>query len=91
MISTEISVGPTADWMMGIASITNWITSFIVTIAYLPMKNCMGTSGVFWFYGACCILSAVFIWLFVPETQNKKIEDIHEHYTSSNILNMSFK
>jgi hypothetical protein len=33
-----------------------------------------------------CITQAIFTWLYVPETKNKRLEEIEEYWTASKRL-----
>jgi SP family xylose:H+ symportor-like MFS transporter len=37
----------------------------------------------FWVYGAFCVVLLVFVWLFLPETKGKTLEEIEKHWMRS--------
>ena len=36
----------------------------------------LGTHGVFWLYGAICVIGFIYIFRNLPETKGKSLEDI---------------
>ena len=61
---------------MGVATCANWVSNFIVTATFLNLINLLGKSGTFWLYGIIGFLGLFFIWLRVPETKGKSLEEI---------------
>ncbi len=44
----------------------------------------IGKAFTFGFLALMCICQAVFTWLWVPETKNKRLEEIESYWLSSN-------
>lgn len=68
---------------VAIAVAFQWIANFAVSSTFVPMYNMELTHGdgfghifVYALYGAMCILAALFVWRFVPETKGKTLEDM---------------
>lgn len=68
---------------IAIAVAFQWIFNFIVSASFVPMFNMHLTAGDHfghWFtyglYGTLCIVAAVFVWLLVPETKGKTLEEM---------------
>lgn len=79
----------------GIAhSITYSMANFIMFLAlqsYMPLKDAFGGShGIQWFYGSVSIAGAVFVYFFLPETNNKKLSEITEYF-ETNLLYIGSK
>lgn len=64
-----------------IATSFNWFITFNITFSFNQFENHMGI--LFMVYGACCLLSLVFVRLCVPETQGKSLEDIERNLAGS--------
>uniref|UniRef100_A0A0N7ZAW5 Major facilitator superfamily (MFS) profile domain-containing protein n=2 Tax=Scylla olivacea TaxID=85551 RepID=A0A0N7ZAW5_SCYOL len=64
----------------GLATLTNWSVSFIVTLAYDPMKMAMHEYGAFWFFGGVCTVSTLFCIFVVPETKGKTVQEISAYF-----------
>ncbi|MCX6631513.1 MAG: MFS transporter [Candidatus Solibacter sp.] len=53
-----------------------WIACFILTFTFPPLNRALGAAGTFWVYGGICLAGFVFLFLRVPETKNKTLEQI---------------
>ncbi|XP_018012769.1 facilitated trehalose transporter Tret1 isoform X2 [Hyalella azteca] len=85
----SIGFGPIPWLMMGelfsaevrelastLATLTNWLLSFIVTLVFQPLIDAINNSGVYWLFAIFCACSFVFSLLVVKETKGKTIEEI---------------
>lgn len=67
---------------MAIAVAAQWISNFVVTWSFLVIDgdthlNAMFNHGfAYYMYGGFSILAALFVWKFVPETKNRRLEEI---------------
>ncbi len=61
---------------MGIASFSNWLCNYFVSLTFLTLIQELGTSGTFWLYAIICILGLWFVIKLVPETKGKTLEEI---------------
>lgn len=52
-----------------------WSASFLIS-QFFPSLLASIAKGVFLLFGILCLLSLVFIWLFVPETKGQTLEEI---------------
>lgn len=57
-----------------------WIACFLLTFTFPPLIRALGPAGAFWLYGAVCFSGFVFIWVCVPETKNKTLEELETHF-----------
>jgi SP family sugar porter-like MFS transporter len=53
-----------------------WIACFALTATFKPINVALGAAGTFWLYGAICLVGFVVMYLRVPETKGKSLEDI---------------
>jgi len=53
-----------------------WIACFGLTATFKPINAALGASGTFWLYGAICLVGFVVLYLWVPETKGKSLEEI---------------
>jgi SP family galactose:H+ symporter-like MFS transporter len=65
---------------MSIASEANWGSNLIITITFLTLIQNFGKSGTFWLYAVVGVAAWVFVYLRVPETKKKTLEEIEEHW-----------
>ncbi len=61
-----------------------WIASFALTYTFPLINRSLGSSGTFLGYGTICMLGAVFVFVFVPETKGKTLEEIEAKVLTSN-------
>jgi len=55
-----------------------WIACFLVTFTFPVLNRALGSAGTFWLYSAVCAAGFVFVWLRVPETKGKTLEEIEQ-------------
>ena len=60
----------------GIATQVNWLGNFLVVYTYSDLKSALTPAGAFWFYGVICLLSAIFVFFFLPETKGRTLEEV---------------
>lgn len=66
---------------MSIASVVLWVSTVMVNQAF-PFLSALSESifgsefGIFLIYAASCIVTAIFVWKFLPETRGKTLEEI---------------
>jgi SP family xylose:H+ symportor-like MFS transporter len=67
---------------MSIAVAAQWIANWVVSLTFPMMNDNVWLTDKFnhgfsyWIYGIMGILSAVFMWKFVPETKGKTLEEM---------------
>lgn len=55
-----------------------WIACFILTYTFPILKTLLGVSVTFWIYAAICALGFIVLWLRLPETKGKTLEQIEK-------------
>jgi MFS family permease len=94
--SFAVSLGPVA-WLiisevyplgirgraMGIATFSNWVCNYFVSLTFLSLIQTLGTSWTFWLYGIICLLGLWFVIKLVPETKGKTFEQIQSFWKKS--------
>ena len=63
---------------MALCTIFNWAANFIVSYFFLQEIGLIGKSVTFWIYAVVGVLATGFIWLKVPETKGKPLEQIEQ-------------
>jgi len=75
IIAAEIYPTRVRSFCMAITTCFHWIGEFYTSYSTAAMiKNI--TYGIFLFYGVMTVLGGVFVYLFVPETNGKVLEDM---------------
>jgi sugar porter (SP) family MFS transporter len=55
-----------------------WIACFILTYTFPILEGHIGTGNTFWIYSGICVIGFVFVFLRVPETKGKSLEQIEK-------------
>ena len=61
---------------MSVAVLFLWIACTALTFTFPRLKDALGAHGVFWLYGAICLVGFIVIFRYLPETKGKSLEDI---------------
>ncbi|XP_014610094.1 PREDICTED: facilitated trehalose transporter Tret1-like isoform X3 [Polistes canadensis] len=93
VIGFSLGFGPIPWLMMGeilparirgtaasIATAFNWTCTFVVTKTYEDFKELTGAHGTFWFFGIICALGVIFVYIWVPETRGRSLEEIEKRF-----------
>ncbi len=78
VVVSEIFPNAVRGAAMAIATFALWSACFILTYTFPLLNKALGAAGTFWTYGAICLAGLIFIWLRVPETKNKSLEEIEK-------------
>jgi len=55
---------------------TLWAASFVLTYTFPLIKNAIGISGAFLVYSGVCFVGAALVFVSIPETKGRALEDI---------------
>jgi SP family arabinose:H+ symporter-like MFS transporter len=61
---------------MSIAVFSLWVGCMALTLTFPYLKAGLGAYGAFWLYGVICVIGFIVIFLKLPETKGKSLEDI---------------
>jgi sugar porter (SP) family MFS transporter len=61
---------------MSVAVTALWAACFILTYTFPLLNKKLGASGTFWLYAVICLFGFIFIFVKLPETKNKSLEQI---------------
>jgi sugar porter (SP) family MFS transporter len=53
-----------------------WVASFALTYTFPLINHAFGSAGTFMGYGVICLLGSLLLFIFVPETKKKTLEEI---------------
>jgi SP family arabinose:H+ symporter-like MFS transporter len=81
VVLSEIFPTRTRGRAMGVATVSLWVACFAVSQTVPWMFQHLGEAASFWSYATMCLVSFVFVVLFVPETKGKTLEEIERSWT----------
>ncbi|MCI4390421.1 hypothetical protein PGIGA_G00122550 [Pangasianodon gigas] len=76
VVLSEIFPADVRGRAFAFSSCFNWTANLIVTFSFLNVIDVMGLSGTFFAYGVITVAAVVFIYLLLPETKGKALQDI---------------
>ena len=83
VLISEICPNRVRSRAVSVAVCALWVSSFALTYTFPFLNRMLGSSGTFWGYGVICMLGAVFLFFFVPETKGRTLEEIEARILSS--------
>ncbi|MBO0997196.1 D-xylose transporter XylE [Bacillus sp. SD075] len=75
VLISEIFPNKIRGQAVAIAVAAQWIANYLISATYPMMMEYSGAM-TYGFYGLMSVLSAFFVWKFIPETKGKKLEDM---------------
>jgi len=91
VVTSEIYPTAIRAKAMSLSTASNWLWNFGIGYAtpYLVDEGA-GRAGlgsnVFWIWGGFCVIAAVFVFFFIPETKGLSLEQVDILYRNSSIL-----
>ncbi|MGH8204587.1 MAG: sugar porter family MFS transporter [Steroidobacteraceae bacterium] len=70
---------------MTVPVLTQWVANAIVVLLFPAALNQLGQAPTFAILGAVSLAQALFTWKFVPETKNRTLEEIEQHWREAPI------
>jgi MFS family permease len=78
VILSEIFPNRIRGAAMSLSAVVLWIGNFSLTFTFPSIKENLGWSLNFWLYGLICIAGFIIIYLKLPETKGKSLEQIEK-------------
>lgn len=88
MILSEVFPFKSRGIATGIAAALNYVLTFLATKTYLYLEKGLYLYGSSWFYGILGVLGFFLTYFYLPETEDRTLEDIEKHF-SENSAKMS--
>lgn len=76
VLISEIFPGPVRGRAVAIGVGTIWAACLVVAQSFPVLKDRLGPGATFWIYAACSALSLAFVFVLVPETRGRRLEEI---------------
>lgn len=77
----EIFPNDVRGMAMTVPVFIQWVADAVVVLLFPYAFHVMGKALTFGFLAVMCLAQAVFTWYYVPETKNKRLEEIEDHWT----------
>ena len=78
VIISEIFPNRIRGAAMSVAVTALWIACFILTYPFPILNAKLGPAGTFWLYAAICGAGFIYIFVKLPETKNKSLEQLEK-------------
>ena len=75
VLISEIFPNKIRSQAIAIAVAAQWTANFFISSTYPPMME-FSNGGTYLFYGIMSVLSALFVWKYIPETKGKTLEEM---------------
>jgi len=80
MMMGELLPGHIKGPVASMATLFNWLLAFIVTKFYEDLLEATSAFWCYWIFAIVCAVGTGFIFLFVPETKGKSVEEIQRGF-----------
>lgn len=60
------------------ATATNWVCNLLVSVSFLDLVHVLGAAGAFWLFAAVAACGAAGLFLYLPETKGRSLEEMEE-------------
>jgi MFS transporter, SP family, galactose:H+ symporter len=75
-VINEIYPGEVRGRAVAVATAVNWGAAFLVSGFFLSVVNAIGQAYTFWMFAAFCAIGLVWVYIGVPETRGRSLEEI---------------
>jgi SP family sugar porter-like MFS transporter len=82
VVISEIFPNLVRSSAMSLSVTALWAACFLLTYTFPLLNAALGAAGTFWTYAAVCLAGAVFLFLRLPETKGKTLEEIETDFRS---------
>ncbi|KAH8054782.1 hypothetical protein JL722_8730 [Aureococcus anophagefferens] len=71
---------------MALACFLCWETNFLISVTYLTLSNALGVPLLFSIYGTITLAGAACVYVYLPETAGKPIEEVFAAFKHPNVI-----
>jgi len=76
----EIFPNDVRGMAMTVPVLIQWVANAVVVLLFPYAFHVMGKALTLGFLALMCLAQAIFTWLYVPETRNKRLEEIEDYW-----------
>jgi SP family arabinose:H+ symporter-like MFS transporter len=74
---------------MSVAVLALWTACTVLTFTFPILKERLGLHSTFWLYGVICVIGFFYIYMKLPETKGKSLEDIERQLIGGSKVEVS--
>lgn len=75
---SEIFPNTIRDYGMALGSSTHWVFAALITLVTPAVLSTFSGGAIFAFFAGMMVLQLLFVWLMMPETKNKSLEELED-------------
>lgn len=75
---SEIFPNKVRDYGMSLGSGTHWVFAALITLVTPTVLNTFSGGSIFAFFAGMMFLQLLFVWLVMPETKNRTLEELEQ-------------
>ena len=83
IVCSEIFPAKLRGRAMSLSTFCIWTACLLVAQTFPYLLNHLGPSRTFWIYSACSALTFLLVYILLPETKGRTLEQIERSWTSS--------
>ena len=76
VVTSEIFPLAARTHCIAFAGFSVWVMTVVVSVTFPFMLSFLGPAGCFFTFAVICVVSLIWVWVFVPETKGRSLEDI---------------
>jgi len=80
-LAPEIFPNDVRGMAMTVPVLVQWVANAIVVLFFPYAFHVIGKATTFGFLALMALAQGIVTWLYVPETRNKRLEEIEEHWS----------
>ncbi|KAF4678196.1 hypothetical protein FOL47_003258 [Perkinsus chesapeaki] len=80
LIMAELFPDEVRGLASSLATMVNWLCSFLVTQFLNDIREAITFYGVFWLFAGICLIMVLFVMFLVPETKGRTFEEIQAYF-----------
>ncbi|MFL0681871.1 sugar porter (SP) family MFS transporter [Algoriphagus aquaeductus] len=78
VLLSEIFPNKVRGAAISVGALAHWVGNFTLTYFFPAIKENLGWANNFWLYGAICAFGFLVIWVVLPETKGKSLEELEK-------------
>ncbi|ODM88243.1 Facilitated trehalose transporter Tret1 [Orchesella cincta] len=74
-----------------LATVISWSLSFVVTKFFKSIQDTLTIQWCYWIFAIICAIGFAFVFLLLPETKGKSVEEIQNYFSDTRLASVSPK